>query len=76
MEEINNAIDILGKSGTSDIALLHCNTQYPTPYEDVNLEAYGDGNTSDKIVSIITDYLMNTKLQVQKKFYDLTFTCD
>lgn len=39
MEEINNAIDILEKSGTSDIALLHCNTQYPTPYEDVNLKA-------------------------------------
>lgn len=39
MEEIKDAIDILEKAGTSDIALLHCNTQYPTPYEDVNLKA-------------------------------------
>lgn len=39
MEEIKAAVEILQKSGTSEIVLLHCNTQYPTPYEDVNLKA-------------------------------------
>lgn len=39
IDEINNAIAILEKNGTKDIYLLHCNTQYPTPYEDVNLKA-------------------------------------
>lgn len=39
--EIKNALDVLISSGTekSDITVLHCNTEYPTPYEDVNLNA-------------------------------------
>ena len=39
MNEIQDAIEVLEKSGTTDITLLHCNTQYPTPYEHVNLSA-------------------------------------
>lgn len=37
MKEINEAVAVLEKFGSRDIVLLHCNTQYPTPYEDVNL---------------------------------------
>lgn len=37
--EIKAAIDILKQYGTNDISVLHCNTQYPTPMEDVNLKA-------------------------------------
>ena len=39
MEEIEDAITWLKKSGVGEITLLHCNTQYPTPMEDVNLNA-------------------------------------
>ncbi len=39
ISEIKDSVDVLRKYGTKDIALLHCNTQYPTPYEDVNLKA-------------------------------------
>lgn len=39
IEDILNAISVLEDNGTNDIVLLHCNTQYPTPYEDVNLKA-------------------------------------
>ena len=39
MDEIQAAIDVLTKNGTKDIKLLHCNTEYPTPFEDVNLRA-------------------------------------
>lgn len=39
VKEIEVAVDVLKQFGTSDIVLLHCNTQYPTPYEDVNLRA-------------------------------------
>lgn len=39
MEEIRAAIDVLKQYGTEDISVLHCNTQYPTPMEDVNLRA-------------------------------------
>ncbi len=37
MEEIGDCIRILRQYGTRDITLLHCNTEYPTPYSDVNL---------------------------------------
>jgi len=40
-KDIQNAIDVLIKYGIKkeQITLLHCNTQYPTPYQDVNLKA-------------------------------------
>jgi N,N'-diacetyllegionaminate synthase len=41
LDEIGAALGILTKSGTSldKISVLHCNTEYPTPFEDVNLNA-------------------------------------
>lgn len=41
LKEIKSALDILISSGTkkSDMTVLHCNTEYPTPFEDVNLRA-------------------------------------
>ena len=39
ISEIEAAINILRKNGTRTIKLLHCNTEYPTPFEDVNLKA-------------------------------------
>ncbi len=41
MEEVENAFDILVKEGVNkdDITIVHCNTEYPTPMEDVNLKA-------------------------------------
>lgn len=39
LDEIRAAVKSLMDNGTSDITLLQCNTEYPTPYEDVNLRA-------------------------------------
>ena len=39
IREIENAVEVLKKNGAGEISLLHCNTEYPTPYEDVNLKA-------------------------------------
>ncbi len=39
MEEIREAVKVLGDNGCSKLTLLHCNTMYPTPFEDVNLKA-------------------------------------
>ena len=41
MEDVRAAVDILYKNGLSkdNLILLHCNTEYPTPFEDVNLLA-------------------------------------
>lgn len=68
ISEISNAIRILNKTKRK-IILLHCNTEYPTPFEDVNLKAmltlkkrfnlevgYSD-HTSDILVPIIASAL-------------------
>ena len=41
MEDISVAMDVLINHGVkrNQITILHCNTEYPTPYEDVNLRA-------------------------------------
>jgi N,N'-diacetyllegionaminate synthase len=41
MEEVRDALNILLKAGAEKdrITILHCNTEYPTPMEDVNLKA-------------------------------------
>lgn len=41
LKEIEDALNILLQSGTdrTNITILHCNTEYPTPFEDVNLSA-------------------------------------
>ena len=39
MGEIEAAITFLRGNGTEKISLLHCNSDYPTPFEDVNLNA-------------------------------------
>lgn len=39
--EVDDALEVLAANGVGidDITLLHCNTEYPTPYSDVNLRA-------------------------------------
>lgn len=37
LEEVNNALRILRSNGNKDITLLHCTTEYPAPYDEVNL---------------------------------------
>ena len=41
MEDVRAAVKALYKNGLSkeNLILLHCNTEYPTPFEDVNLRA-------------------------------------
>lgn len=41
IEDVRAAVDALYKNGLSkeNLILLHCNTEYPTPFEDVNLKA-------------------------------------
>lgn len=41
MEEIHRAVEILN-TGDSEVIILHCNTEYPTMDEDVNVSAIQD----------------------------------
>lgn len=39
LREVEDALAVLQGNGAGKITLLHCTTNYPTPYEDVNLKA-------------------------------------
>ena len=39
INEIRDALALLRDNGAKEIKLLHCTTEYPTPYEDVNLKS-------------------------------------
>jgi len=39
LSDVRNAVDVLASHGAGELTVLHCNTEYPTPFEDVNLRA-------------------------------------
>lgn len=39
IDEVREAVAVLKENGSTDITVLHCNTEYPTPFGDVNLRA-------------------------------------
>lgn len=58
MEEINAALLVLKEYGAKEITLLHCTTEYPTPYCDVNLNAM---NTMQKEFQLPVGYSDHTQ---------------
>lgn len=59
LQEIEDALEILTSAGLSksNIIVLHCNTEYPTPMEDVNLNAM---NTIGQIFGVKVGYSDHT----------------
>lgn len=41
IEDIEAAVNVLSEHGGKDISILHCTTEYPAPFEEVNLRAMG-----------------------------------
>ena len=39
MDEIEAALNVLKENGAKDITILHCTTEYPAPYNEINLNA-------------------------------------
>lgn len=59
LHEVEQAVNILVKAGTvkSSIVVLHANTQYPTPFNDVNLNAM---KTIEKALGVRVGYSDHT----------------
>lgn len=57
MEEISSAISVLKNNGAEDITLLHCTTEYPAPFNDVNLRAM---NTMKEAFNVQVGYSDHT----------------
>lgn len=39
IEDVEKTLQVIRKYNSQPITILHCNTEYPTPFEDVNLKA-------------------------------------
>lgn len=64
--EIETAIDVLTKAGTerTKIAILHCNTEYPTPMEDVNLLAMHTIRDAFKLEVGYSDHTLGIEIPI------------
>lgn len=58
LDEVKEAIKVLKENGSTDITVLHCNTEYPTPMKDVNLNAM---ITLERALGITVGYSDHTK---------------
>lgn len=64
MNEIREALKVLRENGCSDVKLLHCNTEYPTPYEDVNLLAMEVMREEFKVVVGYSDHTLGIEIPI------------
>ncbi|MDR7857540.1 N-acetylneuraminate synthase [Tissierella sp.] len=62
--EIESALEILKDSGTNDIIILHCNTEYPTPMEDVNLKAMNTIRDAFKVSVGYSDHTLGIEVPI------------
>ena len=61
--------------GQINEAIDQANTQEFRGIAKNAVNPYGDGNTSDRIISILKDKLLNETIDLKKKFYDVNFGC-
>lgn len=66
MDEIETAVNVLTQNGLNKekIILLHCNTEYPTPFEDVNLMAMLDIRNKTGIETGYSDHTRGIEVPI------------
>lgn len=62
--DIESALEILRKNGTTDITVLHCNTEYPTPMKDVNLLAMNTIKHAFKVDVGYSDHTLGIEIPI------------
>jgi N,N'-diacetyllegionaminate synthase len=64
--EVEQAINLLVAAGTSkeNISLLHCNTEYPTPMQDVNLLAMNTMRNAFKLETGYSDHTLGIEVPI------------
>lgn len=65
-DEIQEALDVLMKAGIveTNIRVLHCNTEYPTPMNDVNLKAMLDIKNTFKLEVGYSDHTLGIEVPI------------
>lgn len=64
LEEIKRTIAVLQKNGAGGITVLHCNTEYPTPFCDANLSAINTLRTQLQLPVGYSDHTMGFEAPV------------
>jgi N-acetylneuraminate synthase len=64
--EIEDALDVLYESGIdrNEVIVLHCNTEYPTPIEDVNLSAMNTIADTFKVQIGYSDHTLGIEVPI------------
>ncbi|WP_297438406.1 N-acetylneuraminate synthase [uncultured Clostridium sp.] len=62
--EIEEALDILYENNAEDITVLHCNTEYPTLMEDVNLRAMKTIESAFKVKVGYSDHTNGIEISI------------
>ena len=84
MDEVQEAVSWIEKAGNKQITLLHCTSNYPTPYSDVNMNAmitldkafpYPTGY-SDHTKPVDNDLIITTAYALGAKIIEKHFTLD
>jgi len=66
IQEISEAIQLLTKAGLKieKITVLHCNTEYPTPMEDVNLSAMNSIKSQFRVPIGYSDHTLGIEIPI------------
>ncbi len=66
LKDIQNALSVFTSNGISkgDITILHCNTMYPTPMEDVNLKAMNTIATEFNVQIGYSDHTLGIEVPI------------
>lgn len=62
--EVESALKILKENGSNDITVLHCNTEYPTPMEDINLNAMNTMKNAFKVEVGYSDHTLGIEIPI------------
>ncbi|MGB3161827.1 MAG: N-acetylneuraminate synthase [Carnobacterium sp.] len=62
--EIEEALEVLKDNGAKDISILHCNTEYPTPMNDVNLLAMNAMKAAFKVEVGYSDHTLGIEVPI------------
>jgi N-acetylneuraminate synthase/N,N'-diacetyllegionaminate synthase len=62
--EVDAAVEVLREAGCSELALLHCVSCYPAPYEDVNLRAIHTLQAAFGLPVGLSDHTMGIEIPI------------
>jgi N-acetylneuraminate synthase/N,N'-diacetyllegionaminate synthase len=64
LSDVGNAIRIIQKAGSNDISVLHCTTNYPCPYDEVNLDSMNTLKAAFKLPVGYSDHTVGIEVAI------------